>query len=237
MSLGRLGTRVIDGVVRSGSLITAAVFLCLAMRAQQQGSPKNGAPSDVHALAQRVDQHYNRLHSLRAGFTESYAGLGVHRQESGTLLLQKPGRMRWDYDSPPGKVFVLDGKYGWFYTPGDAQVQRIEAKKLDDLRSPLRFLLGHTELEKELTHLSLKPAADGQFTLTGQPKGEEERIPRVSLTVTKDGAITAIEIEEVDGAITHFTFTGEAPNAPMPAGAFHFTPPAGIPVIDQPPPM
>jgi outer membrane lipoprotein carrier protein len=192
---------------------------------------------DVHALAQRVDQHYNKLHSLKAAFTESYVGLGMRRQESGTLLLLKPGRMRWDYTSPAGKLFLLDGKFAWFYAQGDAQIQRIPAKQLDDLRSPLRFLLGHTELGKELTHITIKPAPNGEFTLTGQPKGQEKRIPRLALTVSSTGAISAIEIEEIDGAITSFTFTGEIPNAPAPSSAFHFTPPAGIPVIDAPPPV
>jgi len=44
------------------------------------------------------------------------------------------------------------------------------ASELDDLRSPLRFLLGHTQLEKELTGLTLASAPNGSFTLTGQPK-------------------------------------------------------------------
>ncbi len=214
-------------------LITAAALLSPGV-VPQQIPPKD---LDVHALAQRVDQHYNKLHSLKAGFTESYVGLGMRRQESGTLLLLKPGRMRWDYSSPPGKLFLLDGKYAWFYAQGDTQVQRIQAKQLDDLRSPLRFLLGRTQLEKELTHLTLKPAPDGEFTLTGQPRDQEKRIPRLTLTVTGAGTISAIEIEEVDGAITSFTFTGEIPNAPAPTGAFHFTPPPGIPIIDAPPPV
>src|SRR5947209_18606359 len=185
MSLGNLK--------RCGSLfIAAAVLLSISIGAQQHPAASKHAPAGVHALAQRVDQDYNKLHSLKAGFTETYAGLGMHRQESGTLLLLKPGRMRWDYSSPPGKVFLLDGKYAWFYAEGDAQVQRMQAKQLDDLRSPLRFLLGHTQLEKELTNLTLKPAVNGEFTLTGQPKGQEKRIPRLALTVTADGTITAI---------------------------------------------
>ena len=114
-------------------------------------------------LAQRVDRHYDQLHSLKAGFTENYAGLGMQRTESGTLLLVKPGRMKWEYSSPPGKIFLLDGKYAWFYTKGDAQVQRIPAKELDDLRSPLRFLLGHTNLEKEMNNLTAAAAANGEF--------------------------------------------------------------------------
>ena len=222
-------------ILRGGLLVMAAALLPGCPRAQQH-APAAQSP-DVHTLAQRVDQHYNKLHSLKAGFTETYVGLGMHRQESGTLLLLKPGRMRWDYSSPAGKLFLLDGKYAWFYTQGDAQVQRIEAKKLDDLRSPLRFLLGHTQIEKELANLTLKPAPNGEFMLTGQPKGQEKRIPRISLNVTKDGVITAIEIEEIDGAITGFRFTDEVPNAPAPPGAFHFTPPADVPVIDALPPV
>ena len=143
------------------------------------------------------------------------------RTESGTLFLRKPGRMKWEYSSPPGKIFLLDGKYAWFYTQGDAQVQRIPAKELDDLRSPLRFLLGHTQLEKEMTGLTAAAAPNGGFTLTGQPKGQEKRVTRLTLTVTAAGAITAIEIEEADGAITRFTFTGEQPDAADSGRAFH----------------
>ena len=95
--------------------------------------------------------------------------------------------MRWDYSRPAGKLFLLDGKYAWFYTKGDPQVQRIEAKKLDDLRSPLRFLLGHTQLEKEIDHLAQSPGSNGTFTLSGIPHNQEKRIQRLTLTVTNDG--------------------------------------------------
>jgi outer membrane lipoprotein carrier protein len=210
----------------------AAALLASGLLSFGQGS----SPS-AHDLAQRVDRHYNQLHSLKAGFTESYEGLGLKRSESGTLTMVKPGRMKWDYSSPAGKLFLLDGKYAWFYTRGDPQVQRIPAKQLDDLRSPLRFLLGHTELEKELNNLKLTSGANGRFTLTGQPKGQEKRVARLTLTVTADGAITGIEMDESDGALTRFTFTGEQSNAPVPAETFRFTPPAGVPVVDSLPPV
>ena len=186
----------------------------------------------THDLAQRVDKHYNHLKTLKAEFTESYEGLGRTRTESGTLLLQKPGRMRWYYSRPPGKLFLLDGKYAWCYSKGDPQVQRIEAKKLDDLRSPLRFLLGHTQLEKEIDHLAATAAPNGNFSLTGVPHNQEKRIQRLTLTVTANGSITGIEIQETDGAITRFAFTGEQPNAPIPPSTFRFSPPAGIPVVN-----
>ena len=222
---------------RGGLRLLVAASLCTVIQAPSVAQKAPAGTPDAHTLAQRVDRHYNQLHSLKAGFTESYEGLGMHRQESGTLLLQKPGRMRWDYTSPAGKIFLLDGKYAWFYSQGDPHVQRIAAKQMDDLRSPLRFLLGHTQLEKELNQVALAPAANGAFTLTGQPKGLEKRVVHFSLTVTVEGSITAIEIEETDGAITRFTFTGEQTNAPIPVETFHFTPPAGVPVVDALPPV
>jgi outer membrane lipoprotein carrier protein len=191
----------------------------------------------AHDLAQRVDHHYNLLHSLKAQFAETYEGLGRVRSESGTLLLLKPGRMRWDYSNPSGKVFLLDGKYAWFYSKGDPQVQRVGAKQLDDLRSPLRFLLGHTQLEKEIDHLAVSAAANGSFILAGVPRGQEKRVQRLALTVTADGIITAIEIQETDGAETRFSFDGEQTNAPIPSSTFKFTPPAGVPVVDAMPPV
>lgn len=197
------------------------------------GQPSPTAPE----LARQVDAHYNQLHSLKADFSESYAGMGIQRVESGTLLLRKPGRMKWEYSVPPGKLFVLDGKYAWFYSPGDPQVQRFPAKELDDLRSPLRFLLGHTELERELNNLTLAPAANGNFTLSGQPKGQENRVRKLTLAVTPAGVIDGIVMEEMDGATTRFAFTNQQPDAPIPAQDFHFTPPPGVPVVDALPPV
>jgi outer membrane lipoprotein carrier protein len=215
---------------RGGPLLWAAAFLCACVHAQQP------APS-VKELAQRVDHHYNALQSLKTQFSQNYQGLGIKRTESGTLYLQKPGRMKWEYSSPAGKLFVLDGKTAWFYSTGDPQVQRIPAKQLDDLRSPLRFLLGHTQLEKEMNGLTAAPAPDGGFILTGQPKGLEDRVRKFVIGITPDGTITTMEIEEMDGATTRFTFSSQQTNAPLPSDTFRFTPPKGVPVVDAPPPV
>jgi outer membrane lipoprotein carrier protein len=216
--------------IRRGAALLLAALSPACILSQQK-------PASAHDLAARVDRHYDQLRSLKAAFTESYAGLGVQRTESGQLLLSKPGKMRWDYISPPGKIFLLDGKYAWFYAPGDSQVQRIPAKELDDLRSPLRFLLGHTNLEKELDGLTLAPAGNGEFVLSGVPKGQENRVSRLSLTVTAEGVIAGIDVEETDGATTKFTFGAEQPNPAIAPKTFNFTPPPGVPVIDSPPPV
>ncbi|GGG72315.1 outer membrane lipoprotein chaperone LolA [Edaphobacter dinghuensis] len=191
---------------------------------------------DNAALIHKVDDHYNHLSSLRAHYTEHYTGMGMDRTESGTLLLKKPGRMRWNYDKPVGKVFVLDGKYAWFYTPGDPQAQRVPAKELDDLRSPLRFLLGHTQLQKELDHLTVTP--DGSnFKITGVPKGMEQRVKALTLGVTATGTIEQMQIEELDGSVTAFSFSGIEENIPVKGEDFIFHPPAGVTIVNGLPPI
>jgi outer membrane lipoprotein carrier protein len=85
--------------------------------------------------------------------------------------------------------------------------------------------------------LAAAAAPNGCFTLTGQPNGQEKRVTRITLTVTAQASIVAIEMEETDGALTRFTFTGEQPNVAIPDDAFHFTPPAGVPIVNALPPV
>ena len=185
----------------------------------------------AEALARKVDAHYNHLQSLTAHFTERYQGMGMDRTEAGTLTLRKPGRMRWAYDAPSGKIFVLDGKFAVSYTPGDSQALRTPAKQLDDLRSPLRFLLGHTEIAKELDGLVLT-LVNGGYTLSGTPKGMQQTVQSIGLTVDAAGQIRAMRIEQTDGSTTSFTFTDIRENVPAPDSDFTFTPPPGVTVIN-----
>lgn len=187
-------------------------------------------------LADKVDHHYNALKSLSLQFSQQYDGMGMHKRDRGVLLLKKPGRMLWTYSEPAGKLFVLDGKFAYFYSPGDSQVQRVAAKQLDDLRSPLRFLLGHTQLAKELNGLTATPI-DGGYLLSGMPKGMERRVSSINLVVTAEGVIRSMKIEEVDGAVTSFAFSGEQPNAPAPDASFVFSAPPGVPVVPGLPPV
>jgi outer membrane lipoprotein carrier protein len=191
---------------------------------------------DVHAIAQAVDNRYNHLQSLQAEFTETYRGAGIERTESGSLWLKKPGKMRWEYRSPKEKLFLSDGKDAWFYLPGDRQVRRTSVKKLDDLRSPLGFLLGKTRLEKELDGLSVAsdvaPLTLGNTVLRGIPKSMADRINEVVLEITPDYRIARIQFEEADESVTEYRFTDQRENAGIPDQRFRFNPPPGVEIVD-----
>ena len=193
------------------------------------------AQTDVHAIADRVDQRYNHMQTLQAQFTETYSGAGMKRTESGTLELKKPGRMRWDYNQPRPKMFLTDGKTAWFYVPGERQVRRAPVKQIEDLRSPLRYLLGKTKLEKEFVGLAIatdvNPANAGDIVLRGVPKGMQERVSQTLLEVTPEGLITRIAVEEFDGSVTEFRFLQQKENVQIGDQRFKFAPPAGVEVV------
>jgi outer membrane lipoprotein carrier protein len=196
---------------------------------------------DVHSLASAVDEHYNHLNSLQAKFTEIYHGSGMDRTETGTLWLakgglKKPGKMRWEYRSPREKVFVSDGKDAWLYLPDERQARRTEARKLDDIRSPIAFLLGKSKLEKELQGLSsapdVVPLATGDVMLRGVPQAMAERISEILLEVDPEHRIVRIMINAVDGSVTEYRFTDQKENQTISEGLFRFRPPPGTETID-----
>jgi outer membrane lipoprotein carrier protein len=199
-------------------------------------SAAGAASEDVHATAKAVDEHYNHLRSLQAEFTQIYRGGEAERTESGTLWLKKPGKMRWEYRSPKVKLFLSDGKSAWFYVPGDRQVRKTSVSKLEDLRSPLAFLLGKTKLEKELDGLSrapdLAPLKPEDVVLRGVPKALAERVGQVILEITPERHITRIIIEEIGGTATEYRITEQKEDVGVPDERFRFDPPPGTEVVE-----
>jgi outer membrane lipoprotein carrier protein len=214
----------------TGRLLILVVLSFSGALFAQEKSP------ELAKLAAKIDRHYNELKSMRAQFSESYHGTGTSKAESGILWLKQPGKMRWEYQQPREKLFISDGKTAWFYVPGEQQARKAPVSKIDDIRSPLRFLLGKTKLLKEFRELgfapNIKSENPGDLVLRGAPKGMEDRVSLVVLEVTPDGRIDRIMLEEVDGAITDFRFTEETENIQVSENLFKFNPPEGVQVVD-----
>jgi outer membrane lipoprotein carrier protein len=193
------------------------------------------AAEDIRQLARAVDDHYNHLRSLQSDFTEIYRGDGPERVETGTLWLKKPRKMRWEYRSPNEKLFVSNGEVVWFYMPAERQVRQTTLKKLDDLRSPIVFLLGKTKLESELRGLSKAidqaPSSAGDIVLRGAPQAMAE-VNEVQVEVNPANQIVRIVLFGTDGATTEFRFTGWKENVELSDGQFQFQVPAGVEVVE-----
>jgi len=197
----------------------------------------NAQTTDVASLSRAVDEHYNRLKSFRSAFTQTYVGPGVSRSESGTVWLKKPGRMRWEYHQPKEKLFLTDSQNAYLYVPGEPQARRTPLNKIDDIRSPLRYLLGKTKLEKEFDALSVAadvaPVQAGDTVLRGVPKGMKDRVSDVWLEITPAHQIVRIMVHGVDGTTTDFRFTKLEENIPVEDSFFRLQLPPGVRLFEE----
>jgi outer membrane lipoprotein carrier protein len=223
-------------------LLVGSLAVTIAVPAQAQNRAQDQAQNqvqnnDIAKLARAVDEHYNRLRSLESDFTEIYRGDGPERVESGTLWLKKPRKMRWEYRSPKEKLFVSDGQVVWFYQPAERQLRKTALRKLDDLRSPLAFLLGKTKLENELRGLSKavdqSPLQPGDTVLRGVPQAMAGQVSEVLLEITPSDQIVRIVLVEADEATTEFRFSGWKENGEMSDSRFQFTPPPGVETVES----
>jgi len=183
-------------------------------------------------LLKAVESRYNRAKTLQVLFQEDYTPQGKpRRSESGTLLLRKPGRMRWDYSQPKGKLFVSDGKFLWLYTPAENRAEKMKFQESDDMRAPLAFLLGKLNFEKEFRNLRAR--SEGADTrVTAEPKTDNLPYSAVEFVVTPENRIREVRVTGFDQSILSFTFDQEKVDPRLDNKLFRFQAPPGAEVVE-----
>jgi outer membrane lipoprotein carrier protein len=187
------------------------------------------ADANLNALLQKVEDRYNNAKTLQVLFNEQYTPPGgIRRTESGTLQLRKPGRMRWDYSQPKGKLFISDGKYLWIYSPSDNRAEKMKFKESEDMRAPLAFLLGKLHFDKEFRNVQTRP--EGADTrITAEPKSDNLPYSFVEFVVTPSSQIREVKVTGFDRSIYDFAFEQEKLDPPLDAKLFQFqTPPGAV---------
>lgn len=191
---------------------------------------QSGPAVDVTKVTHGIEQRYNNIKSLRVNFTETFIDRGGrHLPLTGTLYLEKPRKMRWDYTSPQGQFFLSDGDYDYDYDPKTNQVERSKVKQTDDLRSPVAFLLGKVDFERDFG--SYSTSADG--TITATPKSDKLLFTSISFVAKPDFSIQKLSIKGQDGSTTSFVFDDEMVNPKLAASLFKFIKPPGAEIEDS----
>jgi outer membrane lipoprotein carrier protein len=200
-----------------------------------------------NAVRSSLESRYRGARTLKAEFFQRYSdGSGGVSAESGIVYFSRPGRMRWEYESPEQKLFLVDGKNAWFYVPADHTVSRAKIRESSDWRTPLALLAAKTDLFKLCRQIELagdspssedsdvQPAA-GDAELRCVPRGPEEGTATadVLLEVDPKGWLARIVIHEAGNAQTEFRFGNWAENLPIPEAKFHFQPPPGVAIVDE----
>jgi outer membrane lipoprotein carrier protein len=202
-----------------------ALWVCAAVL------PAAAAEMDLSRVLAGVESRYNRARALQATFAETYIQGRTRRTESGTLSLRKPGRMRWDYSAPAGKLFLSDGRFVYLYTPESNRVERSKAKETEDMRAPLAFLLGKLDFRRDFARFTYH--AEGQdLFVRAEPKNPNLPYRLVEFVVTPDFRIRRVQVTGQDGSILDFSFTGEKLEPPLKDALFVFRMPPGAELIE-----
>ncbi len=213
--------------------------------------------TSAKSLARLLEEHYRRPQTLRAVFLERYSeGQKQVRLESGTVYFKRPGRMRWEYESPEKKLFLADGKTVWFYVPYDHTVTKAPVKESSDWRTPLALLTGKVALSRLCSRVDLieqKGVPATNAILRCLPKGEKKTPPaaqaessqpaaglpgevdftEVLLEVDKSsGELVRIEIRQPGGIELEYRFGDWQEDVPLADDMFRFQIPVGVAVVD-----
>ena len=196
------------------------------------GVPAFAGDAGLDTLLKGVEARYNKAKTLQVLFHEDYTPPGrPKRTENGTLVLRKPGKMRWDYEQPKGKLFISDGKFLWLYTPDDNRAERMKLKESDDMRVPLAFLLGKLDFQKEFRNLQAK-AEGPDMRITGDSKSENLPYSSVEFVVTPEQRIRLVKVTGYDHSVLEFRLDQEKVDLPVDAKLFQFQVPKGAQLVE-----
>lgn len=204
----------------------------LALWVSLAALPLGAAEVDLNTLLKGIEQHYNHAKTLQVQFTEGYSVSGRARKaESGTLTLRKPGRMRWDYTTPAGKLFLSDGHNVYLYTPDTHRVEKVPLKESEDMRAPMAFLLGKLDFAKEFREFNVKPEGSN-YVVTAKAKTDKLPYSQIEMLVTPDYQIQRLIVNGQDQSILTFQFAQEKLNAQVSDAQFKFQLPAGATLVN-----
>ncbi len=172
--------------------------------------------------------------------------------EAGKVYFQRPGKMRWDYESPEKNVFVVDGKNAWFYVPADHTVTRVPTKKSTDWRTPLALLAGEMNVSRicnriqyaedqapenstdVMLYCELRSASNSrEGGDSGRKPASAEASDNVYLEVVESsGELVRVLVNDPGGIGIEFRFANWQLNPELDDSLFRFQVPPGVAIVN-----
>lgn len=226
------------------------LLLCWCIYAGLAGSSGNA----THRVVARFEERYRAARTLRTTFLERYEENGrVVRTEAGTAYFRRPGKMRWEYESPEKDLFLVDGKTAWFYVPSDRTVTRVPAKQSTDWRTPLALLAGEMKVSRVCARVELatteKADDDSHVILRCEVREAGPGASRreagaeasqsggqgdaVFFEVVRDtGELSRLLVRRSGGVQVEFRFENWRTDPPVPDSLFRFEVPIGVAIVN-----
>ena len=225
-----------------------AIFL-LAGGALVAAQPASGTTA--------LDRYLDGLKSLRTAFTQTVTDARGTQTEagSGTLVVQRPGRFRWDYQpradatlvggaapAPPptatsgerGQLLVADDKNLWFY---DRELAQVSVKPVAAALSatPVMLLSGSAAQLHDSFDINPAGSHDGLDWVSVKPRSAEADFSQAELGFAHDQLLRMV-VKDRLGQTVQLDFQRSERNARVEPSELQFQPPAGVDVIGTPQP-
>ncbi|SDG01212.1 outer membrane lipoprotein chaperone LolA [Desulfovibrio legallii] len=186
-------------------------------------------------LVQTIQARYEKLQAFSATFTQalSHKESGATEQRQGTLLFQKPLRIRWQTARPHEETLVVTDKEIWDYLPDEEVAYRYPPSLVQDSRSIIQVITGQAALTKDFD-IKNEGQEDGLVRLRLFPKEPSPQMVEAVIWVEQGtGYIRRARITDFYGNGNEVRFTSFTPDARLESGAFRFAPPKGVEVEDR----
>jgi len=207
-------------------------------------APESPTPAQI---ARAFQGRYASLQTLETAFLERYReGKQDVQVESGKAWFRRPGRMRWEYEAPEKKLFLVDGKHAWFYVPADRTVTRTPVKESEDWHTPIALLAGRANLSRICGRIEFAqppppdtrpPAPDSRvpaYRLRCLPRNAGAPFREVLIELDANVRLLRLLIREPGGVELEFSFAGWKENQPLPDEMFRFRVPTGVAIVEDP---
>lgn len=201
-------------------------------------APAAAAPTLDEAV-NALEQAQRRVTDLKAPFRQAALNKALNQtvEARGTLYLKKPGRLRWEYQTPTPQEIVSDGTRLWIYTPELKQVNVSAAPAV--LVGPAgSFLQGLGQVREHFEPRFLNPAqptdADGLVVLDLVPKRPQPLMTRLIVSVDPRTWLVrqAVIHDELGNTVT-VRFGDTVVNSGLSDALFVFVPPPGVAVVQH----
>lgn len=216
-----------------------AIAACVASAGLggSRASAQETTPVTAEVVAARVQAFYEQTRTVEARFQQHFWIRAYSRTQSsrGTIVIQRPGRIRFDYAQPQGKVVVSTPAGFVFFEPGeDGSPGQVMRGQTDGASAALGFLTGTARLDRDFRLALRAPggAAAPEHTdaLELRPRRPDPHFRRVVLYVDNRpdtlGVVRRVSIEDPDGNWNRFDFSDLRFNRDVNASTFEYQPPS-----------
>ena len=219
------------------ALLAASVgSLVVAVPVHSETMAPSGPPvsKDLKQALDRLQHHYRETNSFTAKFNEEIAAVGApKKQRQGTVSFRKPGRMRWEFETPEKQTIVSDGETLYSYDPDLNQVVETPLKQAIKSSSATSFLLGIGNINRDFKAAFANPApANGLVNLILDAKTGGYKI-EVGLDPKTYNLMTLTLTDQL-GDVTRIDFSDIQDNVELADSLFEYKVPPGADIVTAP---